>query len=138
MAAEDLGMQELITQRLLGEWSLAMAFKGFEVGTQVRMSLQGREKSWKNDLPSATFSRSLRACSKWVKNEKTKGFYSILCQVCPWPRPALPGAVPPPFVPLLCPATATAPGGSSTSHRSCQALQQVLMMDGINGIISEV
>lgn len=59
----------------------------------------------------------------------------------PWPCPALPGAVQgsdPSLCARPCPGAATAPGDSSTSDRSCQALQQVLMMDGINEIIFEV
>lgn len=47
----------------------------------------------------------------------------------------------PACVPILCPAAAVRLGDSSTNNvndRSCQPLQQVLMMDGINEIIFEV
>lgn len=39
-AAEDVEMQEIVTKKLLGEWSLAaVAFKGFVVGIHMRMVL---------------------------------------------------------------------------------------------------
>ena len=59
-------------------------------------------------------------------------------------RPGLCNAVissEPACVPIFCPAAATTLGDSSTNtinDRSCQSLQQVLMMDGINEIIFEV